>query len=60
MLEETVSDLLLDDVDSLLKLLGDGLTLESLDGVGVGSGGHDDESDDGRLGSHLLEEVVET
>ena len=57
-LEQPASNSLLDLVDSLLELLGDGLTLESLDGVGMSSGGHDDEGDDCGFRSHLLEEVV--
>lgn len=60
MLEKPASNSLLDLVDGLLELLGDSLTLESLDGVGMSGGGHDDEGDDGGLRSHLLEEVVET
>jgi hypothetical protein len=59
-LKEPVPDLLLNDVDGLLELLGDGLTLERLDGVRVRRGGHDDEGDDGRFGTHLLEKVIKT
>lgn len=43
-----------------LQLRSDRLTLERLDRVRIGSSGHDDESHNGCLGSHLLQAGVET
>jgi hypothetical protein len=59
-LEETVSDPVLDFLNGILQLLDNGLSLERFDSVRVGRSGHDDESDDGGLGSHLLQSVVQT
>jgi hypothetical protein len=59
-LEKSVSDPVLNLLDRVLQLLDDGLTLEGFDRVRVGRGGHDDERDDGGLGSHLLKSVVES
>lgn len=47
-------------VDAVFKLGSDGLAFESFDRVRVGSGGHDDECDDGSLGAHLLQTVVQS
>lgn len=59
LLEETGTDPVLDLGDGISKLLGDSLTLERLNSVRVGARRHDNERDDGRVGSHLLEAVVE-
>jgi len=59
-LEQSVSDPVLNLLDRVLQLLDDGLTLEGFDRVRVGGGGHDDKGDDGGLGSHLLQSVVQT
>ena len=58
--EESVSDPVLNLLNRVLQLLDDGLTLEGFDRVRVGRRGHDDKSDDGGLGSHLLESRVES
>ena len=60
MLEKPVSDPVLDLLNRVLQLLDDGLTLEGFDRVRVGRRGHDDERDDGGLGPHLLQSVVES
>jgi hypothetical protein len=60
MLKDPVTDPMLNLGNGLSELLGNGLTFERLDGVRVGSGWHDDECDDGDLGAHLLQAVVET
>lgn len=59
-LEQSVSDPVLDLLNCVLQLLDDGLTLKGLDRVRVGSSGHDDERDNGGLGTHLLQSVVQT
>lgn len=59
-LEEAVADAVLDLGDGLAELLDHGLALQRFDGVRVGSGGHDDESDDGDVGPEFLEAVVQT
>lgn len=59
-LKQTSSNSVLDLSDRVPKLFRDGLALESFDGVRMSGGGHDDESDDGHLGSHLLKTVIET
>lgn len=46
--------------NSLSKLLSDSLTLQSLDGVRVGSSWHDDESDNRSLGTHLLQSMIQS
>lgn len=59
-LEQASSDAVLNLGDGVAELLGDSLSLERLDRVRVGGGGHDDEGDDGHLRAHLLQTVVET
>ena len=59
MLEKTLPDTILDLGDRIPKLLGDSLTLERVDRIRVGSSGHDNERDDGYLGSRLLQPVVQ-
>lgn len=54
-LADTIGHLL----DTVLELGGDSLTFESFDSVRVGSGGHDDECDDGGLGAHLLQAMIQ-
>lgn len=60
MLKDSFTDSSGNLVDRLSKLLSDGLTLERFDRVRVGSCGHDDESDNGCLGTHLLETAVQS
>ena len=48
-LKDPLPDPLGDLIDRLSQLLGDGLPFESFDGVGIGSGRHDDESNNGHL-----------
>lgn len=60
MLEDPLANLGGDLVDSLLELGSDGLSLERLDRVRVGGSWHDDECDDGHLGLHALQSVVES
>lgn len=59
-LEDPLANLFSDLVDSLLELGSDGLTLERLDSVRVGGSRHDDEGDNGRLGSHRLQTAVQS
>ena len=58
--EQSVSDPVLDLLDRVLQLLDDGLPLEGFDGIRVGGSGHDDERDNSRLGTHLLQSAVQT
>jgi hypothetical protein len=53
------ADAVLDLGDRVPELLRDCLSLERLDGVGVGLCRHDDKGDDGGVGASLLELVVE-
>ena len=59
MLEKPLPDTILDLGDRIPQLLGDSLALERVDCIRVGSSGHDDERDDGYLGSGLLQPVVQ-
>jgi len=58
MLKDSPSNPFRDLADSLLQLSRNSLTLQSFNSVRVGSSGHDDESDDGSLGSSFLKSGV--
>ena len=60
MFEETLTNPILDFSDRVVELLGDSLALERVNGIRVGSGGHDNERDNGHLGAGLLQSVVQT
>ena len=60
MVEDPVSNPVLDFGDRITELFHDSLTLQSLDGVRVGGSRHDDESDDGGLGTGLLQSVIQS
>lgn len=59
MLEDTLSDTFSDLADTLSELSRHSLSFERLDGIGVCRGWHDDERNDGCLGTHLLKSVVQ-
>ena len=59
MLEKALPNAILDLGDRIPQLLGDSLALECVDCIRVGSSGHDNERDDGYLGSRLLQPVVQ-
>lgn len=59
-LKELLANVLFNGADSVVQRLEDGLTLEGLDGERGGLCGHNDESDDGHVGTSGLETVVET
>lgn len=44
--KQTLTDTILDFSDCIAELLCDGLSFESIDGIRVGRGGHDDKGDD--------------
>ena len=60
MLKDPPSNPLSNLTNSLLQLSGNSLTLECFDSVRVGSSGHNNECDNGSLGSSFLESVVES
>jgi hypothetical protein len=60
MFKDSVTDPVLNFRNRVTKLLHDSLSLQGLNGVRVGGSRHDNESDDGGLGSRLLKSVVQT
>jgi hypothetical protein len=60
MFEDSVTDSVLNFGNRVTKLLHDSLSLQGLDGVRVGGSRHNDEGDDGGLGSRLLESLIQT
>lgn len=58
MFEQTLTNPVLDFRDRVVKLLGDSLTLECVNGVRVGGSGHNDERDNGHFGPRLLQSEV--
>ena len=60
MFEEALTDTVLNLRDRVVQLLSDSLALERVNGIRVGSGGHDNERDNGHLGAGLLQSVVKT
>jgi hypothetical protein len=60
MLKDPPSNPLRNLVNSLLQLSSNSLSLQCLDSVRVGSSRHNDESDNGSLGSSFLESGVES
>lgn len=60
MLKDPPSNPLSNLVDSLLQLSSNSLSLQCLDSVRVGSSWHNDESDNGSLGSSFLESGVKS
>lgn len=60
MFEETLTNPILDFRDRVVELLGDSLALERVNGIRVGSSGHNDERDNGYFGPRLLQPEVQT
>jgi hypothetical protein len=60
MLKDPPSNPLRNLVHSLLQLSSNSLSLQCFNSVRVGSGRHNDESDNGSLGSSFLESGVES
>ena len=60
MLKDPPSNPLSNLINSLLQLSSNSLSLQCLDSVRVGSSRHNDESDNGSLGSSFLESGIES
>jgi hypothetical protein len=60
MFKDSVTDPVLNFRNRVTKLLHDGLSLQGLNGIRVGSSRHNDEGDDSGLGSRFLKALIQT